>query len=172
MDNARAPQTFPDRNEGSASEKHSISGWIGWFLLVFGVCVAALSGIVLTRAWFTRDVVNGWVGVLLLLGGTLVAVSGGMRTRVHSRPVAADEGPPERSDGPYTADVLPRLGEVLIYKYHLITEKDLQRALAKQKEFAGRPLGEILVEMGHITWRDLAKALEDQFSYGNPWKRK
>ena len=168
----RAPQTFSDGNEGAASGGRGVSGWIGWFLLVFGVCIAAVSGIVLTRAWFAKDVINGWVGALLLLGGTLVAVSGGMRTRVHSRPVAADEGPPERSDGPYTADVLPRLGELLIYKYHLITEKDLQRALAKQREFAGRPLGEILVGMGRITWRDLAKALEDQLSYGNPWKRK
>jgi len=169
---SRTPEMFTDESEDASSEGRESSGWIGWLLLVFGVCLAAVSGIVLTRAWFAKDTINGWVGALLLLGGTLVAISGGMRIRALFRPLPEDAERPARSALPRTPDALPRLGELLIYKYHLITEKDLQRALAKQREFAGRPLGEILVEMGRISWRDLAKVLEDQLSYGNPWKRK
>jgi hypothetical protein len=28
----------------------------------------------------------------------------------------------------------------------------------------------VLVEMGKLDWHDLAMALEDQLSYGDPWK--
>jgi hypothetical protein len=165
-------ETLTESGGREARKLRLAAGGMGWVLLVFGVFMAAVAGIVLTRAWFTKDTVNGWIGGLLLLGGALVAVSGGMRIRPAAGERPEDFDAPRRSVIPKTPGALPRLGELLIYKYHLINEKDLQRALERQKEFAGRPVGEILVEMGRISWRDLARALEDQLSYGDPWKRK
>ena len=165
-------ETLSDQPDAVGRPRRIAAGWVGWFLLVFGVCVAAVAGIVLTRAWFSKDTVNGWVGALLLLGGTLVAISGGIRTGRRSPADSEILEPRSNSVIPKVPNALPRLGELLVYKYHLISERDLQQALAKQKEFAGRPVGEILVQMGRITWRDLAKTLEDQLSYGDPWKRK
>jgi len=165
-------ETLSDQPEALGRVRRLATGSVGWFLLVFGVCVAAVAGIVLTRAWFAKDITNGWVGALLLLGGALVAISGGLRTGRGSPADFELLEPRSNSVIPKVPDALPRLGELLVYKYHLISERDLQRALAKQKEFAGRPVGEILVQMGRITWRDLARTLEDQLSYGDPWKRK
>lgn len=172
MEKASLSGTTTDQEPNSHPATHSPSEWLGWFVLVFGVCVAALSGVILTRAWLTRDLVNGWIGLLLLLGGILVAISGGLRTNDTWGPASARNGRRRESVIPRIPDALPRLGELLVYKYHMISEKDLQRALERQKQFAGRPIGELLVEMGRITWRDLAKTLEDQLSYGDPWKRR
>lgn len=171
-DDAPTPEMFSEQEQEPAPQGRGISSWLGWSFVVFGVCLAAVSGIVLTRAWFTKDIINGWIGAFLFIGGTLVAVSGGMRTRDSARDLSGDAPVPRDSVIPREPGALPRLGELLVYKYHMITEKDLQRALVKQREFAGRPLGEILVEMGRISWRDLAKTLEDQLSYGDPWQRK
>lgn len=165
-------QTFGEPEGVAARKFRPATGWVGWALLIFGVFVAAVAGIVLTRAWMSKDTINGWIGGLVLLGGALVAISGGMRIKPAEDEVPEDLEMPHRGVVPKTPGALPRLGELLVYKYHLITEKDLQRALERQKEFAGRPVGEILVQMGRISWRDLARALEDQLSYGDPWRRK
>ncbi|MCP4649323.1 MAG: Flp pilus assembly complex ATPase component [PVC group bacterium] len=53
-----------------------------------------------------------------------------------------------------------KLGDIL-KKQNLLTELDLQRALAEQKRKGGK-LGEILVEMGIVTDKDIAVALAKQ----------
>lgn len=166
------PETLTESGGRPARKLRLATGVIGWALLVFGVFVAAVSGIILTRAWMTKDPVNGWIGGLLLLGGALVAISGGMRIKPATEELPEDAALSRPSVIPKSPGALPRLGELLVYKYHLISEKDLQRALARQREFAGKPIGEILVQMGRISWRDLARALEDQLSYGDPWQRR
>jgi hypothetical protein len=64
---------------------------------------------------------------------------------------------------------LPLLGEVLLYRYHLVSERDLLAALVAQRKRGGA-LGQILVEMGAITSEQLSRALEDQLSYGDAWR--
>ena len=55
----------------------------------------------------------------------------------------------------------PKLGELLVYKHQWIAERDLARALLRQRRRGGR-LGEILVRMGAITTEQLAEALVAQ----------
>ena len=63
------------------------------------------------------------------------------------------------------------LGELLIYRYGLITKDQRQEALARQKGAdRGRRLGEILVGMRAIAEPDLREALEEQRSDRNPWE--
>lgn len=63
------------------------------------------------------------------------------------------------------------LGELLIYRYGLITKDQRQEALARQKGAdRGRLLGEILVGMRAIAETDLREALEEQRSDRNPWE--
>ena len=141
---------------------------IGWLLSIFGLATGIMAGGTATRALPAKDWIGVTIGGLLALCGFLGVIAG--MQRVRTGPRAAHRYVPPRSLN--DDDVLPRLGEILVYKYHLITEKDLQKALSIQKASSGQPLGEILVDMSRITWRDLAKALEDQLSYGDPWARR
>ncbi len=120
-----------------------------------------------SRAWTAHSWHHVGIAGLILLLATLMAIEG-MRKHQLNRylPYLAPKTPamPTVPDS-----ALPRLGEILVYKYRLIDEKDLKKALAKQTE-TGQRLGEVLVEMGKLDWHDLAMALEDQLSYGDPWQ--
>ena len=147
---------------------------MGWLLLSLGLVIAVLAAIVLARAWGTKDAISGWMGMLLVAGGLGVAISGAVRTRLRAARALSSSphgDAPSHPEAGAEVGALPRLGEILIYKYHLITERDLERALERQKEGIPRPLGEVLVEMGKITWRDLAQGLQDQLGYGDPWRK-
>ena len=63
------------------------------------------------------------------------------------------------------------LGELLLYRYQLITKDQREEALARQRNVdRGRRLGEILVEMEAVTESELREVLEDQLSQRNPWE--
>ena len=63
------------------------------------------------------------------------------------------------------------LGELLVYRYQLITKTQRAEALARQVEIdRGRRLGEILVDMSLITAAQLREALEFQRFARDPWK--
>ena len=53
-----------------------------------------------------------------------------------------------------------RLGEILTHS-GLISTEQLDEALAEQKK--GQPLGELLVDRGHVTERDVAEVIATQF---------
>jgi hypothetical protein len=59
------------------------------------------------------------------------------------------------------------LGALLVYKYQLITEEQLDRALAEQgrRHRKRHRLGEILMEMELVTESQLSQVLEYQRSY-------
>ena len=62
------------------------------------------------------------------------------------------------------------LGELLVYRYRLITKEQQGRALERQREVErGRRLGEILIEMGFVTSSQLQDALDYQFNERHPW---
>ncbi len=161
-------QSVQEQTQQAAPVGHVSPAWLGWSLAFFGLAVGMLCGSTVTRAFPAKDWIGVIIGGLLACCGLLSLVAGMQRVRKASL-VAESEAAAVRNGDP--EHVLPRLGEILVYKYHLITEKDVQKALLRQRASMNRPLGEILVEMGRITWRDLMRALEDQLSYGDPWKR-
>ncbi len=147
------------------------SAWLDWLLVLAGVGIAAVAGVMLSRAWAAHQGLTLCTAGLTLVCGVLLTVSG---MRNHTTAFSLSELTPGAITPAMTSSdptALPRLGEILVYKYQLITERDLKKALTRQAG-TGRRLGEVLVEMGRISWLELARALEDQLSYGDPWKAK
>src|SRR5574340_1127526 len=62
----------------------------------------------------------------------------------------------------------PLVGGLLVYKYGLITEAQLTQALVKQRA-TSQKLGEVLIEMGLVTAGQVAIALADQQTGGDPF---
>lgn len=63
-----------------------------------------------------------------------------------------------------------RLGEILVNGRRLITQRDLETALAIQKR-TRRKLGQILLALGKLNDRDLLLALEQQHNLRDPWRQ-
>ena len=62
------------------------------------------------------------------------------------------------------------LGELLVYRYRLITNQQRTQALEQQRESdRGRHLGEILMDMGLISQSDLHEVLNYQIHERDPW---
>jgi hypothetical protein len=62
------------------------------------------------------------------------------------------------------------LGELLVYRYQLITKSQRDEALTRQRESdRGRRLGEILVDMGLVTADQVREALDSQRYERDPW---
>jgi len=63
------------------------------------------------------------------------------------------------------------LGELLVYRYRLITKEQRTLALERQREPArGRRLGEVLMGMGLVTPSQLEEALDYQLHERDPWR--
>ena len=63
------------------------------------------------------------------------------------------------------------LGELLVYRYQRITRDQRDEALARQKgSDRGRPLGEILTDMGLVTEAQVREALDFQSFERDPWR--
>jgi hypothetical protein len=63
------------------------------------------------------------------------------------------------------------LGELLVYRYQLITKAQRGEALARQQGSGrGRRLGVILIGMGLLTDTQLREALDYQYLERNPWR--
>lgn len=63
------------------------------------------------------------------------------------------------------------LGELLVYRYQVITKDQRAEALARQQVAdRGRHLGEILMGMGLVTEAQLREALDYQVYERNPWR--
>lgn len=141
---------------------------VGWMMLSLGLLLAALSGLWVGRAWSDQNWPSWTVGAVSLLGGVFVAVMG---ARASSPPTEARQyAPPKQVPRRRRDRAIPYLGELLVHKYQLISEKQLQDALREQRDRGGR-LGQIMVAEGYIDYPTLARVLEDQLSYGDPWRR-
>ncbi len=137
--------------------------WVAviWFRVVFGLCLATVGGVAVGHAW-TNESLPWWgVGGITLLVGLLLVLSGlyaRSRTPDIIPQVIVPEETPEARE-----PLVPLLGALLVYKYELITDKQLQDALDEQrKTVPRRRLGEILVLKGLITLRELEEALASQ----------
>lgn len=165
----------PDRGmpsmSGSAMEsKESAANapkhpqWIGWVQVAMGLGLAAASGLWVGRAWSDRNLISWMVGAGSLICGVLLAVVG---MRWSSPPKQARRYLPLEPPKRKRERTIPYLGELLVYKHRIISERQLQEALEEQRARGGR-LGQILVAMGHLKYSKLSEVLEDQLSYGEP----
>ena len=59
--------------------------------------------------------------------------------------------------------ITKRIGEVLLER-GVITQKELERALAQQKERGGL-MGQVLIELGFVTEEEIALALTAQYGF-------
>ncbi len=142
--------------------------WIGWLQLSIGLGLATIAGLWLGRAWAEGTNLLSWVlGTVSLVMGVLIAMAG-MRTATPPREIKQFQ-PPKQRPRRWRDRPLPYLGELLVNKYHLITDTELQDALAEQKMRGGR-LGQIMVALGLLEYEQLAEVLEDQLAYGDPWR--
>ncbi len=142
--------------------------WIGWLQLSLGLGLATMAGLWLGRAWAEGTNILSWfLGTVSLVVGVLVAMAG-MRTANPPREVKQFQ-PPKQRPRRWRDRPLPYLGELLVNKYHLISDTELQDALTEQKMRGGR-LGQIMVAMGLLEYEQLAEVLEDQLAYGDPWR--
>lgn len=143
--------------------RHPSLLWVAviWFRVVFGLCLAAVGGVAFGHAW-TNESLPWWgVGGITLLVGLLLVLSG---VYARSRPpdiipqvIVTEETPEAREP------LVPLLGALLVYKYELITHKQLREALDEQRKMVPRRrLGEIFVLRGMITLRELEEALAFQ----------
>ena len=152
------------------NKKHPrrISPAIGWLMLGLGLMLATMSGLWVGRAWSDENRLSWSVGAVSLVCGVLIAVMG---ARASSPPKEVRQyEPPKQTPRRRRDRPIPYLGELLVHKYQLISEKQLQDALREQRDRGGR-LGQIMVAEGYIDYPTLSRVLEDQLSYGDPWRR-
>ncbi|MFB3880913.1 MAG: hypothetical protein ACE149_06600 [Armatimonadota bacterium] len=139
-----------------------------------GVALAATAGPVFARAMVGQSLMLWIIGGVCLVTGVALAAAGltSSKRRVQSllrpRPrTPAPEAPRDPS--------VPMLGALLVYKYQLITEAQLQRALDQQEreKRKGRSLllGDVLREMKLVKESDLRTALDYQRSRSEASKR-
>jgi len=137
-------------------------------MLGLGLVLATTSGLWVGRAWSDQNWLSWTGGAVSLLCGVFVAVMG---ARASSTPAEARQyEPPKQVPRRRRDRAVPYLGELLVHKYQLINEKQLQDALQQQRDRGGR-LGQIMVAEGYIDYPTLSRVLEDQLSYGDPWRR-
>lgn len=98
------------------------------------------------------------MGGISLLTGVLLILSA-VYTRGHHPDLALPAAGAPEEMAEESGPAAPLLGALLVYKYRLITDEQLKRALEEQRKRPGqRRLGEILLDMGLIT----------RGSYGRP----
>jgi len=140
--------------------------WVAviWGRVLVGLALAGAGGAAFGHAW-TNESAPWWgIGATTLMVGILLVLSTVYaRSRLpNTVPRVAVPEEPVQSQEP----LLPLLGALLVYKYRLVSQAQLQEALAEQqKTKPRRRLGEILVLKGMITVSQLEKALEFQRSY-------
>jgi hypothetical protein len=134
-----------------------------WLRLILGLVLAGGGGVAMGHAWTSESTPWWAVGGMTLMVGVLMVLSG-VYARSHPRGViphviVTEEASEAREPS------MPLLGALLVYKYQLITHRQLREALEEQrKAVPRRRLGEILVLKGLITVRELEETLSFQQS--------
>jgi len=149
--------------EGQHRELSALSVWGRTAL---GLAMGVGGGVAFGHAWVAKYAISWWVGVLSVLGGVLLVLSAVSATRRDQERAKAERPVPLR----YLDErepVVPLLGALLVYKYRMLTQEQLSRALEEQfrSSVEKRRLGEILVEMGMVTEEQLGQVLEHQRLY-------
>ncbi len=130
-----------------------------------GVTLAVLAVGVLTYALHYHQLGPALLAVLGTLLGLAVALP---KCLISRAPLDAAPPRPGRLSEAGTGGA-PLLGELLVHRYGVITERQLAAALVGQSGTTKR-LGEVLREMGLIDARVLETALAYQRTYRDPWR--
>jgi len=142
-----------------------------WTRIYLGVGMAALSGVVAWDVW-DQSYDLSWRAGSTCLAAVLFLCSGLYLWELHRKDDAAAHPVLELPE-----DRPPLLGELLVFKYRLVSVEMLERALAKQRR-TKKLLGETLLGMGAISPADLEMVLKDQCTYKDgswrcePWARR
>jgi hypothetical protein len=143
--------------------------WFGYLFVTLALGLGVIAGMWVGRAWTQGNSLAWTTGIISLLCAVMVAIAGLRRTHVPTMKRSHHPSNEYGSPGnPHTRS-LPLLGELLIHKYQLLTQKQLDEALKEQRDRGGR-LGQILIAMGYIEYPKLIEVLEDQVAYGDPWR--
>jgi len=123
------------------------------YRLYLGAVSALVAGVAFGYGLATRSTDYWFVGSIGLVSAGLLMLSGLSWWRTPSELYDKSKRQGER----------PLLGELLVRKYKLITEDELELALAQQRK-THRRLGVELVRMGLLTLPQLAGLLEEQLA--------
>jgi hypothetical protein len=150
------------------TEPDSLSALLVKAQMAVGVALGAVAGPVFAHAVVTQQIASWWVGGICVFTGVVLTVAGltsskrrAQRLLVSARPTQENQS--EDAAEP-TGPGVPMLGALLVYKYQVITEGQLERVLKEQqRRKKPRPrLGQLLLEMGLVTRSQLYRALEYQ----------
>lgn len=159
-------------NQESSAEKDSGTrgrgsrpdlGWIviTWGRVIVGLALVGEGGVLYAHARTQAGGPSWWIGVVAVVLGAALSLSGIYAIYARSRPeeVIVPDSIPSRPE-----PAVPMLGALLVYKFQVITELELERALEQQRKEGKnrRRIGEILLDMGLISGAQLRKALEHQ----------
>ena len=155
------------QQEGSGSRKRG-AVWLlaTWMQLVIGFGLVGEGAVLYAHARAQEAGPSWLLGMVAILSGAVLSLSGIYTIYVHSRQERTPAG-----DLPVGGEAsVPLLGALLVYKYRLLTEEQLEEALELQrKEGTGkRRIGGILLDMGLVSSADLRKALDYQRSLAGP----
>lgn len=149
-----------------AGQHRELSAQSAWGRTALGLVMGVGGGVAFGHAWVARYAISWWVGVLSVLAGVLLVLSAVSATRRSGEQARDEEAVPLR----YLEQrepVVPLLGALLVYKYRMLTQEQLSRALEEQfrSSVEKRRLGEILLEMEMVTEEQLETVLEHQRLY-------
>jgi hypothetical protein len=148
-----------DQKQVGRSSLWTAANWVG---VIIGIALVAEGGVLYAHARMDEGGPLWIVGAIAILVGALMALPGVVsicRSRIPEIIIAEPL--------PGTAEqTLPMLGALLVYKYRLVTEEQLEKALEVQRKDGPnrRLLGGVLLDMGLISSTELQTALEHQRS--------
>ena len=154
------------KKEGAEKRDHrALSAEEVWTRTALGLAMGVGGGVAFGHAWATKYAISWWVGVLSIVAGILLVLSGVSAAR-RGREEEREEAVPLRHLDP-REPVVPLLGALLVYRYRMLTQEQLSRALEEQlrDDRRKRRLGEILLELEMVTEEQLAEVLEQQRLY-------
>jgi hypothetical protein len=154
------------RKGADEGRQEGLSASAAWGRTALGLVMGVGGGVAFGHAWAARYAISWWVGVLSVLAGVLLVLSAVSATRRSGEQARDEQAVPLR----YLEQrepVVPLLGALLVYKYRMLTQEQLSRALEEQFREGERKrrLGEILLEMGMVTVEQLEEVLEHQRFY-------
>lgn len=133
-----------------------------WGRVVVGLGLAAIAGVSFGHAWTSEDLSMWAVGAVTLLTGVLLVLSA-FYARSDAKEIATSPAEVSESVRPRER-LVPLLGALLVYKYQLISHQQLAAAIEEQRKNK-RLLGQILKDRGLITEEQLQEALAYQRTF-------
>ena len=130
-----------------------------WAMVMVGLALAGEGGVLFADARTHWAGHGAWIGLVAMAVGALGGLSAMYALYVQAR---ASSPPEELPVDPEPA--VPMLGALLVYKYRVITEEQLERALELQRkeQATRRRIGSILLDMGLLSMAELQEALAYQ----------